>query len=252
MHSLEGRRVAVTGAAGGLGMPVARLLAERGAIVTGIDRLECTECDASIVTDLSDDNALLALCGRLAADPPDILVNIAGIMRFGLHESQPFDALSLCYRINLVVPAALAQAVAGPMRQRGSGQIVNIGSMLGAIPYPWFAAYSSSKAGLAALSQALRRELAGSGVGVTHVSPRAAKTKLNDGEVERFLDLAGMKADDPEWVADRIVDAIEQRRTTVSIGALERVYAALNALVPTVIDNGLKAQVKRARAAFQH
>ncbi len=250
MSSLEGKRVAVTGAAGGLGTPVAELLAARGAHVTGIDRLECTVCASSIVTDLSDDAALLALCRRLADDPPDILVNIAGIMRFGLHESQPFDALSLCYRINLIVPAALAQAVAGPMRTRGSGQIVNIGSMLGAIPYPWFAAYSSSKAGLAALSQALRRELAGSGVAVTHVSPRAAKTKLNDGEVERFLDLAGMKADDPNWVARRIVAAIEGRRTNVSIGAMERVYAALNALVPAVIDSGLKSQVRRARAAF--
>jgi short-subunit dehydrogenase len=251
MSSLDGQRVAVTGAAGGLGTPVARMLRERGAIVTGIDRVECTVCDRSIVTDLSDDEDLLALCRRLADDPPDILVNIAGILRFGLLESQPHDALELCYRINLSVPAALASAVAGPMRKRGSGQIVNIGSMLGAIPYPWFAAYSSSKAGLAALSQALRRELAGSGVAVTHVSPRAAKTRLNDGDVERFLDLAGMKADDPEWVAGRIVAAIEARRANVSIGAMERVYAAFNALAPAVIDNGLKSQVRRARAAFK-
>ncbi len=179
-----------------------------------------------------------------------MLVNLAGIMRFGLHESQPLDALALCYRVNLVVPAALAQAVARPMRQRGSGQIVNIGSMLGAIPYPWFAAYSSSKAGLAALSQALRRELAGTGVIVTHISPRAARTPFNHGEVERFLDATGMKADDPQWVAERIVEAVEARRSSLSIGAMERVYAALNALVPAVIDSGLKSQVRRARAAF--
>lgn len=250
MQQLDGKRVAITGAAGGLGAPVARLLKEQGAHVTGIDRVECPACDASVITDLSDDGALSALSAGLAASPPDILVNIAGVMRFGLHEEQPIDALALCYRVNLLVPAVLARAVAGPMRARGGGQIVNIGSVLGAIPYPWFAAYSSSKAGLAALSQALRRELAGSGVAVTHINPRAARTPFNNGEVNRFLAITGMKADEPEWVAARIVSAILARRETLSIGMMERVYAALNAIVPRIIDSGLAPQVRKARAEF--
>lgn len=250
MRQLEGKRVAITGAAGGLGAPVARLLAEAGATTIGIDRVECPACDASIVTDLSDDAALAALGERLAADVPDVLVNIAGVMRFGLHEEQPVEALALCYRVNLLVPAVLARAVAAPMRARGSGQIANIGSVLGAVPYPWFAAYSSSKAGLAALSQALRRELSGSGVAVTHINPRAAKTPFNNGEVNRFLEITGMKADEPDWVARRIAEAIITRRETVSIGAMERVYAALNAISPRLIDNGLKSQIRRARAEF--
>jgi short-subunit dehydrogenase len=250
MRSFDGQWVAITGAAGGIGHPVARLLRRRGARTICIDRVEVDHCEHSIVTDLSDDVALREICEDLAADPPDILINIAGVMRFGLLESQPLDALEACYRINLEVPAALAAAVAGPMRERGSGHIVNIGSVLGAIPYPWFAAYSSSKAGLAALSQALRRELSGSGVAVTHINPRAARTAFNTGDVDRFLSLAGMKADDPDWVAERIVAAIAARKPCVSIGRMERVYAAINALVPALIDNGLKSQVRRAHAAF--
>jgi short-subunit dehydrogenase len=250
MRLFDGQWVAITGAAGGIGGPVARLLRRRGARTICIDRVEVDHCDHCVVADLSDKAALRELCADLAADPPDILVNIAGVMRFGLHESQPLDALELCYRVNLEVPAALASAVAGPMRARGSGHIVNVGSVLGAIPYPWFAAYSSSKAGLAALSQALRRELAGSGVAVTHVNPRAARTPFNTGDPERFLEFVGMKADEPGWVAERIVNAIAARRPCVSIGRMERVYAALNALAPAVIDNGLKSQVRRARAAF--
>lgn len=248
MRSLEGRTVVITGAAGGLGMPVARMLGEAGARTIGVDRVSCPACEGSYVVDLADDAALARLAERLAGDPPDILVNIAGVMRFGLHESQPMEALALCYRVNLLVPAVLARAVSGPMRQRGSGQIVNIGSVLGAIPYPWFAAYSSSKAGLAALSQALRRELSGSGVDVTHVNPRAARTPFNNAEVNRFLELTGMKADAPEWVAQRIVAAIAARRTTVSIGLMERLYAALNALAPALIDSGLASQVRKVRA----
>jgi len=250
MSQLDGQTVAITGAAGGLGAPVAALLREAGAWITGIDRVECPACDESIVTDLSDEAALVALGDRLAHQTPDILVNIAGVMRFGLHASQPPEALALCYRINLLVPAMLARAVIAPMQARRSGQIVNIGSVLGAIPYPWFAAYSSSKAGLAALSQALRRELSGTGVAVTHINPRAARTAFNNAEVNRFLEVTGMNADAPDWVARRIAAAILARKETVSIGTMERIYAVLNAISPKLIDNGLSSQIKRASAEF--
>lgn len=251
MLQLDGKTVAITGAAGGLGAPVARAMRAAGAHVIGIDRVPCPACDASIVTDLADDAALAALAERLSQNTPDILVNIAGVMRFGLHVTQTDAALALCYRVNLLVPAILARAVAAPMQARGEGQIVNIGSVMGAIPYPWFAAYSSSKAGLAALSQALRRELAGTGVVVTHINPRAARTPFNSGEVNRFLEITGMKADEPEWVAQRIANAILARRGTVSIGWIERIYAALNSLAPKLIDTGLAGQVRRARIEFQ-
>ncbi|UZW57341.1 SDR family NAD(P)-dependent oxidoreductase [Sphingobium sp. JS3065] len=250
MQQLEGKRVVLTGAAGGLGAPLAGMLRAQGAHVTGIDRMECAACDDSIVTDLADDGSLTALAQTLATDTPDILINLAGVMRFGLHEDQSTDGLALCYRVNLYVPAVLAQAVAAPMRGRGHGRIVNIGSVLGAIPYPWFAAYSSSKAGLAALSQSLRRELAGSGVEVTHVSPRAARTQLNNSDVNRFLAITNMKADEPDAVASKILNAILQRRQSVSIGRMERLYAILNALSPRVIDNGIAPQIRRARAEF--
>lgn len=250
MLPLEHQRVVVTGAAGGIGSQVAQLLMEAGAHVTGVDRVEATGCHASRAANLADAADIAALCAELAANVPDILVNIAGVLRFGLHENQPADALALSYQVNLIAPAQLAAAVAGPMRARGSGQIVNIGSGLGAVPYPWFAAYSSSKAGLAALSQALRRELAGSGVTVTHISPRAARTPLNSAEVNRFLDLMKMRADDPQWVAQQIVTAIIARRPTLSIGLMERFYAKLNGLAPRLIDSGLAPQVRRARAEF--
>ena len=250
MSRLEGKRIVVTGAAGGIGTQVADRFRTLGGHVTGIDRVACGACDASLVTDLSDEAQLADLAAHLAAECPDILVNVAGVMRFGLHESQPVEALALCYRINLLVPAVLARAVAAPMRRRGNGQIVNIGSVLGAIPYPWFAAYSSSKAGLAALSQGLRREMLGSGVTVTHINPRAARTAFNNADVTRFLAITGMKADAPEWVAERIVDAIVAKRETVNIGWMERIYAALNAISPRLIDQGLTGQIRKARAEF--
>ncbi|KPL68464.1 short-chain dehydrogenase [Erythrobacter sp. SG61-1L] len=250
MKPLEGRVAFVTGAAGGIGAPVARLLRDAGAYVVGVDRADCPACDEIIVADLAQDDAVHSLALRLSEHTPDILVNIAGVMRFGLHESQPADALALCYRVNLLVPSVLCGAVAGPMRRRGSGQIVNVGSVLGSIPYPWFAAYSASKAGLAALSQSLRRELQDSGIAVTHINPRAVRTPFNNGDVTRFLQITGMKADEPGWVAQRIATAILSRRATLNIGAMERLYATLNAIAPGLVDSGLNSQIRRARAEF--
>ena len=250
MLPLEGKIAVITGAAGGIGAPLARLLVERGAEVLGIDQVACPTANTSLSVDLGEDAALAGLCNRLAADPPDILVNLAGMMSFGLHAAADPARIALVYRINLLVPALLTQAVAGPMRARGSGRIVNIGSMLGAIPYPWFAAYSSSKAGLGALSQALRRELAGSGVHVTHVAPRAARTPFNSSEVDRFLKMMGMSADDPETVARRIADAICRGEDSVAFGRMERIYASINALAPRLIDSGLRRQIKLAHQQF--
>lgn len=96
----------------------------------------------------------------------------------------------------------------------------------------------------------MRREFLGSGVAVAHINPRAARTAFNNGEVNRFLTLTGMKADAPEWVAQRIVAAIVARKETVSIGVMERIYAALNAISPRLIDAGLAGQIRKARAEF--
>ncbi|MEO0062285.1 MAG: hypothetical protein RLZZ08_845 [Pseudomonadota bacterium] len=248
MRSLDGQRVVVTGAAGGIGAPVARLLRGAGAHVIGVDRIACPEANETVVCDFADDRQLHGLMEMLAADPPDILVNIAGVMCFGPIGGQDLAQIALCQRINLFVPMALAKAVAGPMVARGSGHVVNIGSALGAIPYPLFSTYSASKAGLAAFSRALRRELDGSGVAVTHIAPRAVATPFNKGQVDRFLAIVKMKADQPEAVARQIVAAIIARRPRLTIGAMERVYAAIDAVLPGLIDSGLKPQIAKARA----
>ena len=78
--------------------------------------------------------------------------------------------------VNLVAPARLTQAVLPGMKSRGRGQIANVGSIFGSINFAHFATYSSAKAGMRALSQSLRRELAGTGIDVTYVAPRAGSS----------------------------------------------------------------------------
>lgn len=252
MSRLDGLTVALTGAAGGLGGLLAAGLGERGAQVIGIDRVPSPGCARAIVADLSDPTDLDRLAASLAELRIDILANVAGLQYFGPLERQGAERIRLGYAVNLVAPAVLAAALAPQMIARGEGQIVNIGSMMGAVPYPYFTAYSSAKAGLKAFSQALRRELAGRGVTVTHIAPRAVRTGFNSPAVERFMADTRMSADQPECVAARIVAAIEARAHDVSIGLAERFYSQLNAALPGMIDRGLSGQVAKARALFTH
>jgi short-subunit dehydrogenase len=136
------------------------------------------------------------------------------------------------------------------MRERGNGQIVNIGSVMGAISYPHFATYSSSKCGLRGLSEALRRELGKSPITITYIAPRAVRTAFNGAEVNHFLEVAGMRADDPALVARRIAKAIIDRRKEVTLGVPERIFTRLNGLCPRLVDAGLEGTTAKARALF--
>ena len=252
MKWLEGKHVALTGAAGGIGSLVAALLARSGAHLTGIDRLDCPDCAETIIADLASEEGLAALSSQLAGRQVDILVNIAGMQYFGPYERQDAADIRLGFLVNLVAPATLIRAVLPQMQARRSGQIVNIGSVLGSINYPYFATYSSSKAGLKGLSEGLRRELHGTGIAVTHISPRAARTAFNSAAVNRFMAITGMNADAPEIVAQKIVDAILAHKKDVSIGFRERQFIRINALLPRLIDAGIAPQTLKARRQLFH
>lgn len=250
MLPLEKRHVVLTGAAGGIGSLVAARLADLGAHVTGVDRVDCVCCQQTILGDLATQEGLSVLAEALSQQDVDILINSAGIQYFGPAERQSQDSMWMSYAVNLIAPVALTAAVLPQMKARKDGHIVNIGSVLGSINYPYFAAYSSSKAGLRGYSEGLRRELHGLGIAVTHFSPRAVNTAFNNDAVNRFLTLAGMTADDPAFVAERIVGAITRRRANDSIGLKERLFTTINALMPRVIDAGLAGQTVKARGLF--
>lgn len=250
MKRIDGQRVVITGGTGDLGSYLAARLRHAGAYVIAIGRIEAWCCDAMIVTDLADLAALSKLAADLAAAPPDILVNLAGFQHFGLHESGPAAVLAAFYAMNLTVPAILAGAVAAPMKRRGTGQIVNVGPAMATIPFGWLPAYASIVTGLAALSRALRQDMGESGVQVTHINPRAVRSVFDFTGGDRVIAAAGMKTDEPEWVADQIADAILARRGDVFLARAERFHAMLNAISPRLIDRIFAAQLRRTSAEF--
>ena len=247
---LERKSVLITGASGGLGGLVARRLMAGGAHVVALGRTRPDDVDAFLRHDLSTADGIESAARAVEGGRWDILVNLAGVQHFGPVEQEDPAQLLSGYMVNLVAPVRLSQAVAPGMKARGSGQIVNIGSIFGSINFAHFATYSSAKAGLRGFSQALRRELAGTGVDVTYVAPRAVRTAMVSERVLEFAKLTQMRIDPPEATARRIVSAIRKRRRDVYLGFPESLFVRLNALMPDLVDRALSANDRKAAQLF--
>ena len=194
MPSLRDQVVIVTGASAGIGEATARRLVRGGATVVisarRQDRLEALarELDPTgarilaVAGDVTQDadrrrlvDATLARYGRI-----DGLVNNAGYGTRGPVEKVPVELIRKNYETNIFSLIALTQLVIPAMRERGSGCIVNIGSVAGRIARPLSSIYDSTKHALEALTDGLRGELQPFGVRVTLVRPGFIITEFID------------------------------------------------------------------------
>jgi len=110
----------------------------------------------------------------------DVLVNNAGFGAFGLFEKSGWTKVEQMIELNVVSATFLLHRLVPPMVGRGSGAILNVGSIAGMFPSPESAAYSASKAYMNHLSEALRAELAGTGVSVTVLCPGPVPTEFQE------------------------------------------------------------------------
>ena len=194
MRSLSDQVVVITGASSGLGEATARRLARGGArLVLAARRAEplaalARELDPSgtrllaVATDVTVDadrrrlvDAALQKFGRI-----DALVNNAGYGTRGPVERVPVELIRRNFETNLFSLIALTQLVVPHLRERGSGRIVNIGSVAGRIARPLSSIYDATKHALEAITDGLRGELAPFGVDVVLIRPGFIPTGFVD------------------------------------------------------------------------
>lgn len=182
---LAGRHVVVTGGSRGMGAEFGRSFAAAGARVTlvarGEDALAAVAAELGVGHLAADVTAADGLADRLnALAPVDILVNNAGLGTSA--ELADFAAADLrrLYDVNALAPAELARQLLPGMLERGSGRIVFVSSLSAQVALPGLTAYSSTKAALSQLAEGLRRDLRGTGVGVTSVELGPVDTGLYD------------------------------------------------------------------------
>jgi NADP-dependent 3-hydroxy acid dehydrogenase YdfG len=136
-----------------------------------------------IAGDLTDGQFVEGVSGaleRLWGSPPDVLVNNAGEFSIALITETDPEVFERTLAVNLKAPFALTRAVLPDMLKRGSGHVINIGSIAGRVGFGGNAAYSASKFGLLGLHKVLVEELRGTGVKTTWIEPSAIDTPLWD------------------------------------------------------------------------
>lgn len=252
--NLQNARILLTGAAGGIGRAIAVELARAGARLLLIDRnvealqaqaVELRALGATVwvvpadLTRAPDRLDVVENVTRLLGGV-DVLINNAGLLNFTPFEVEDPGAIERLLQVNVMAPIALTRALLPLLLAQGSGRIVNVGSIFGSIGFPYFASYSASKFALRGFSEALRRELDGTGVGVTYVAPRATRTALNTSAVNRMNQDLKVAMDDPAAVAAAIADAIGRDRKDVYLGWPETLFVRLNNLFPRLIDGALR------------
>ena len=208
MLDLSGRKALVTGASGGIGEEIARLLHKQGAIVglhgTRVEKLEALAAELGervkiFPANLSDRDEVKALGQKAEADLEgvDILVNNAGITRDGLFVRMSDEDWDSVIEVNLTATFRLTRELTHPMMRRRYGRIINITSNVGVTGNPGQANYCASKAGMIGFTKSLAQEIATRNVTVNCVAPgfieSAMTGKLNDKQKDAIMGAIPMK-----------------------------------------------------------
>lgn len=191
MFDLTGMTALVTGASGGLGSTIARMLAGQGAqlAVSGsnVEKLENFRTSlggnhVALPCNLSDGAAVDQLVPRAveALGKLDILINNAGVTRDNLLMRMKDDEFEDVIRINLEAAFRLMRAAAKPMMRARFGRIISITSVVGVTGNPGQANYVASKAGLIGMTKSVAQELASRGITVNAVAPGFMTSAMTD------------------------------------------------------------------------
>ncbi len=218
---LDGKVAVVTGGNRGLGEAYARALGEAGARVAiaardqGLSESVAGELGAlAVTTDVSDPASVKAMLETVTAElgPVDVLVNNAGVCYHRPALEVPDDEWRSVWDVNVDGVWHCCRAVGAQMVERGSGTIVNVGSISAEIVNrpQWQPAYNASKAAVHQLTKSLAAEWAPHGVRVNALAPGYVKTEMAPVDDPRFRprwieDAPMQRAASPEEIAPSVV-----------------------------------------------
>ncbi len=254
---LAGKVAVVTGAASGIGRAISVSLARRGChlALADIDEAGLAETAALASVggvritrhrlDVSDAHAVAAFPATISGSHPgiDILVNNAGVALGGTFEQTGEADFAWLFDVNFWGVIRMTRAFLPLLKQRQAARIVNISSLFGLIAPPGQTAYAASKFAVRGFSEALRRELETTGVGVTTVHPGGVATNIarnarmapaigadelarSQRQFERLLRMP------PERAGEIIVQGVEQGRPRIIVGYDAKLASFVERLAP--------------------
>ena len=191
MFSLEGKTALVTGASGGLGSEISKVLSAQGARLalsgSNEEKLKAFAAElggdhVTLVADLSNAESVDGLVPAAveALGKLDILVNNAGITRDNLAMRMKDEEWEQVIKVNLEAAFRLMRAAVKPMMRARGGRIINISSVVGETGNPGQMNYVAAKAGLVGMGKALAQEVASRGITVNAVAPGFMESAMTD------------------------------------------------------------------------
>jgi short-subunit dehydrogenase len=255
-QTLNGARVLLTGATGGIGHAIARALKARGAelILTG-RRTELLEALASDVgaTTLAADLADAGDVTRLMKDVGEIDVLVANAALPGVGALVDFteEQVDRALDVNLRVPIILSRWATEQMLPRGRGHIVLIGSLAGRATSPLTSMYNTTKFGLRGFALAHREDLRGTGVGVSIIEPGF----VSDAGmfVESGMRLpTGARTVSPDDVARGVIRSIDKDLGEVMVAPPEMKFLSGVALIAPGVSAAIQRRVGAADIIGEH
>lgn len=262
---IAGRTAIITGASSGIGRATAIELAHKGANVVlasrSRDKLEALASDIGggshqtliAPVDVTDRFSVEALVRRTVEeyDAVDILVNNAGVGLYAPIARGSLENMRMLFDVNYFGAIHCMQAVVPYMLSQRRGHIVNVSSVAGKVSPPYMGAYAATKHALVAASDALRSELAGTGVNVSTIYPGFTQTSFTEAmvqEVEVPRIPPAVRFVDASAVARRIAQAIRWNIRDAYVSPEDIAAVGLNTIAPHLVDFGMRLFMPRPEA----
>jgi len=250
---IQGKTIAITGAARGIGFATAAALLNRGARVVIGDR-DVSVLDKAVAQlghtgsvsghplDVTDRESFSMFLDKARADGDghiDVLINNAGVMPVGPFLDQSPESIRSATEVNFYGVLNGCQLVLPEMVKRRAGHIINIASLAGIVAVPGQVLYAGTKFAVVGLTTALSDEFKPQGVDVSAILPTFTNTELISGTTPS----AAQKPVQPEDVAAGVVKVLNKPRTLTSVPRLGRAPSVLATLLP---DRGRRWLNKKA------
>lgn len=262
---LNDQCVVITGASSGFGKGAALRFAQLGASVVVAARRSdllddvaraCNEAGArtlSVPTDVSNENDVAELARRAASEfgRIDVWVNNAGAGALGRFEEIPLEDHVRVIETDLLGTLYGSYFAMRRFRDQGAGTLINISSVIGKVPSPYFSSYAAAKHGVVGLSASLRQELRQDKIDTIHVCT-VMPTSFDTPFFEHAAQYTGHEASpipptyDPKEVVDTIVRLATDPEDEVSVGTAAKVATFAHQLFPGFVESLMARETRKA------
>ena len=264
-QNLNGRVIVITGASSGFGRGAAQRFAQAGATLVLAARRDllldevARDCEAAggkasaVPTDVAREADMMRLAEAAVGEYGhiDVWVNNAGAGAVGRFEDIPLDDHIRVIETDLIGTLYGSYFAMRQFRRQGAGTLINIASVIGKVPAPYFSSYAAAKHGVVGLSASLRQELLEDKIDTIHVCT-VLPTTFDTPFFEHAAQYTGHEASpipptyDPKEVVETIFGLASDPKDEVSVGGAAKVMNVAHHLFPGMVEKMMARETRKA------